>query len=76
VIKTSLCDWTENDVLAFERSSPGVFTEVELKKTSSLVLTEGVKPRGVCACAMAQPANAATANDEVEIYMMKLAMFV
>jgi hypothetical protein len=44
-------------------------TDVVLKKSSSLVLTDGVKPRGVCACAIAQLTKAATTKGEV-IYMM------
>jgi hypothetical protein len=38
-------------VLCLLRSSPGVLTVVELNMTSSFVLAEGLKPRGVCACA-------------------------
>jgi hypothetical protein len=40
-----------DDVLCLLRSSPGVLTVVELNMTSSFVLAEGLKPRGVCACA-------------------------
>lgn len=56
-------------VVALGRSSPGVLTEVVLKKSSSLVLTAGVKPLGVCADAIL--AKAATSNEE-EIYMIKM----
>lgn len=59
-----------HDALAFESNSPGVFTDVVLKRTSSFVFTEGVKPFGVCACAMAHDANAATTIEEV-IYILK-----
>lgn len=57
-------------ILAFDSSSPAVFTEVELKKSSNFVFTEGVNPFGVCACATAHDASAATTIEEV-IYMMK-----
>jgi hypothetical protein len=52
---------------AFANCSPPVLTMVELKITSSLVFTCGVKLGGVCACAML--AKAATSTG-VERYMM------
>lgn len=48
---------------AFERTSPGVLIIVELKKTSNLLLAEGVKPDGVTLCACARPARPATRSD-------------
>src|SRR5690242_8641844 len=54
---------------AFARTSPGVLTIVELKKTSSWLLAEGVKPDGVTLCAWARPARLATNND-VARYIM------
>jgi hypothetical protein len=56
-------------VLAFDSNSPGVLTVVELNIRSSFVLTEGVKPLGVWACACAMLAKAAT-TIEVVIYMV------
>jgi hypothetical protein len=47
-------------------------TIVELKKTSNLLLAEGVKPEGVTLCACATPARAATSNDEAKYIFEKM----
>jgi hypothetical protein len=57
------------DLLALESIWPGVSTDVELKRTSSLVLVVGVKPLGV-ACAWARLASAAKRREEM-MYMVK-----
>jgi hypothetical protein len=71
VLVEEIDDRWDNVVLAFDSNSPAVFTEVELKKSSNFVFTEGVNPLGVCACATAHDASAATTIEEV-IYMMKI----
>jgi hypothetical protein len=48
-------------------NSPGVLIDVELNITSSLVLTEGLNPSGVCACAM--PTKAAKRTED-DMYMV------
>lgn len=49
-------------LLCLFSNSPGVLTVVELNMTSSFVLTEGLKPWGVCACAM--PTKVAKRTDD------------
>lgn len=53
----------------FERTWPGVMTMVELKKTPSLLLADGVKPEGVTFCACITPARV-TKNKEKTRCMM------
>ena len=45
-------------ILCLLNNWPGVLTVVELNMTSNLLLTDGVKPWGVCACAI--PAKVTT----------------
>lgn len=45
---------------------------VELKKTSSLLLADGVKLWGVTLCACAKLARAAMSTDEVKSMLMEL----
>lgn len=59
----------EGGIPAFERSSPGLLTFVELNMTSNIVVAAGVKPFGVCACAM--PTAAAMTRGEVNRMMSK-----
>lgn len=50
----------------FESICPGVMTIVVLKKTSSLLLADGVKPEGVTLCACARLAIAAIRRDDAK----------
>lgn len=55
---------------AFESIWPGVITIVVLKKISSLLLADGVKPEGVTLCACTRLATAAMSMDEAKSMLL------
>lgn len=65
-----LFDTDRHNIPAFESIWPGVITIVVLKKTSSLLLADGVKPEGVTLCARARLAKAAMSMEDVKCMSM------
>lgn len=61
---------------AFESIWPGVMTMVVLKKTSSLLLADGVKPEGVTLCDCARLAIAAMSIVEVKSMLILVELSV